>query len=368
MNLPRFSCSALVALLSLPALTAVQAQQTTVPTDPVGYMKISTPLGSDTIISAPLTKAPVFQGVVSSRSGFAITSTGANFGNLASSPHYVQPVSGSQAGMIFDVASNTADTITLVDNGINPTGLDANAQFKVVPYWTLGEIYPASGEGVSFTGSGTSGSSRRTQILFPSVVGTGINRAAASIFFYVTNADPLQAYWRKAGAGATNFNNEPILPDSYFTVRQTTNSSQNANLATTIVGSVNTGAAVVQLDSINGTLNDNYVSLGRPTDITLNNLGLIASGAFTPSPGTSGGARRDQLLVISNSIVGQNKAASTIYYYLTNATTTNWVVAGGGTTDVGNNVIPAATGYIIRKASQNPTGSTFWTNQITIAQ
>ncbi len=360
--------SGLFLLTTLFVVTSQFARATNAATDPVGFMTISTPLGSDTIIGAPLTKAPVFQGVVSSRNGFAITSTGANFGDLASSPHYVQPVSGSQAGMIFDVASNSADTITLVDNGINPTGLDANTQFKVVSYWTLGEIYPASAEGVSFTGSGTSGSSRRTQILFPSLVGSGINRSPASTFFFVTNADPAQAYWRKVGAGAANFNNEPILPDSYFTVRQTTNSAQNVSLATTVVGSVNTGATVVQLDSVNGSQNDNYVSLGRPTDITLNSLGLITSGAFTPSTGTSGGGRRDQLLIISNSVIGQNKSPSTTYYYISNATTTNWVVVGGGTNDVGSDVIPAATGYIIRKASQNATGSTFWTNHISIAQ
>ena len=369
MNNLRSSFAALTA--SLLAAHGLQAQ-TTATTDPVGFMTLPTPLGSDTIIAAPLTKPPVFQGAVSSRSNFVITvSPSPNFSNLAATPHYVQPVTGAQAGYIFDVATNTSNTITLVDNGVTPSGLDPSNTFKVVPYWTLGQIYPAADQNVSFTPSGTSGGNRRTQILFPDLVGTGINRSPGQIYFFATNAadptNPAVSYWRLAGGGTTNFNSKAILPDSYFIVRQTTNAGQTTNLATTIAGNVNTGAMAVQLDAVAGVANDNYVSLGRPTDITLNNLGLISSGAFTPSASTSGGARRDQLLIISNSVIGQNKSPQAIYYYVTNATTNFWALAGGGTTNFGTNVIPAALGYIIRKASNNPTGTTFWTNNITIA-
>ncbi len=364
MNILRPSIYA-IALTSL-ALSSVNAQ-TTATTDPVGFMTVATPIGSDTIIGSPLTKAAVFQGAVTSRDSYTITSAGANLGDLTTMPHYVQATTGSQSGMIFDVASNTATTITLVDNGVAPTGFNASTQFKVIPYWTLGEIYPASGQNVSFTGSGTSGSSRRTQILLPNIAGTGINRSPDAAFFFVTNSDPNQAYWRKVGGAATNFNNQPLLPDSYFIVRNATNSGQSPGLATTVVGSVNTGSIAVPLESTSGAQNDNYVSLGRPVDITLNQLGLIASGAFTPSAGTSGSARRDQLLIFNNASVGQNKSPSAAYYYVSTASTNYWAAVGSGTADVGNTIIPAATGYIIRKASQNPTGTAFWTNTITLA-
>lgn len=367
MNYLRSSFAALTA--SLLAAHGLQAQ-TTATTDPVGFMTIPTPTNNDTIIAAPLTKPPVFQGAVSSRSNFVITvSPSPNFSNLAATPHYVQPVTGSQAGYIFDVLTNDSNSITLVDNGITPTGLDPSNTFKVVPYWTLGEVFPAADQNVSFTPSGTTGPTRRTQVLFPNVTGTGINRSASATYFFVTNAadptNPAVSYWRLVGGGTTNFDSTPILPDSYFTVRNPTNAG--TNLAVTIAGNVNTGATAVLLDAVAGTANDNYVSLGRPTDITLNNLGLISSGAFTPSASTTGPARRDQLLVISNSVSGQNKSASITYYYLTNVTQSNWVAVGGGTNDVGNNLIQAATGYIIRKASNNPTGTSVWTNNITIA-
>jgi uncharacterized protein (TIGR02597 family) len=360
MNLLRTTFAA-VATTAL-AASALQAQ-TISTTDPVGFMTVATPTNNDTIIGAPLTKPPIFQGAVSSRSNFVITvSPSPGFSNLAATPHYVQPVTGAQAGYIFDVATNDSNSITLVNNGITPTGLDPSNSFKVIPYWTIGDIFPAADVNVSFTASPNS-ISRRTQILFPNVTGTGINRAASATYFFLSDTNG--AYWRLVGGGITNFNGAPILPDSYFTVRNPTNSA--ANLQVTIAGNVNTGAMAVELFSTNGTVNDNYVSLGRPTDITLDDLGLLSSGAFTPSPNTI--TRQDQLLILSNSAPGINKGASVTYFYVTNSNPTNqgWRAVGAGSTNVGTNIIQGAIGYTIRKASNNATGTTVWTNNITIA-
>lgn len=357
MNSLRSSLAALAAALL--AAPGVQAQ-TTATTDPVGFMTINLPVGSDTIVAAPLSKAPVFQGAVTSLSGFVVTVTGANFGDLTTSPHYLQAVTGAQAGMIFDIASNTADTITLVNNGVTPTGLSAGTTFKVVPYWTLGTLFPATDQGVSFTPSAsTLGNARRTQILFPSVVGTGINRAAASTFFFVTNSS-----WRSTTNSGVSADSTAILPDSYIIVRNPTNAATGLKL--TVAGSVNTAPMAVQLDRLSTGANDNYVSVSRPTDQTLNDLGLISSGAFTPSASTLGNARKDQLLIFNNASIGINKAASATYYYLTNLTTQGWRSTTDGSTDAGTNVIPAGAGVVIRKATSTNTNSQFWTNTISI--
>lgn len=356
MKLLRFS----LALIAAAGLSA--HAQTTVATDPVGFMTIDLPVGSDTIVAAPLTKAPVFQGAVTSRNGFVLTSTGADFGDLTSLPHYLQVIGGAQNGMIFDISANTTDTLTLTDNGVQPTGLDAGATYKVIPYWTLGQLFPVADQGVSFTPSlNTLTTGRRTQILFPNVTGTGVNRAPAATYFFVTNT-----FWRSTTSATADANNTPILPDSYVIVRNTTNSQSGLKL--TSVGSVNTGAMVVQLDRVSNSANDNYVSLGRPVDITLNNLGLITSGAFTPSINTLTTGRRDQLQVFNNAAIGFNKAPSATYYYLTNSSTQGWRSTATGTNDVGDTVIQAAVGYVIRKATNGTTGSQFWTNQISIAQ
>lgn len=358
--------AAAVAALALSAPVPVLHAQSTATTDPVGFVTVDTPVGSDTIIATPLTKAPVIQSAVDSRNGFTITLGSVFTNDLTGLPHYVQAKDGPQAGMIFDVASNTTNTITLVDNGVEPTGLANGVTLKVIPYWTLGQLYPASDQNVSFQPSGLLGPQRRTQILFPNIMGAGINRSASAVYYFATNAsaplDPSKSFWRVVGS-TNNVDNTPILPDSYYIVRNPVNAM--SGLKTTIVGSVNVNPMVVQLDSTGSTANDNYISLGRPMDIKLNDLGLIESGAFMASASVLGPVRRDQLMVINNEIIGINKSASVIYYYVTGQ---GWRQAGAGNVDVGNDIIKAATGYIIRKASQNPVGSQFWTNHISIAQ
>jgi uncharacterized protein (TIGR02597 family) len=118
--------------------------------------------------------------------------------------------------------------------------------------------------------------------------------------------------------------------------------------------------------------NDNYVSAGRPLDITLDNLGLVNTGnlgasAFTPSAGTTGGARRDQLLVFNNTSLAFNKSASAIYYYLSNNSTQGWRSTSNSTADAGGTIIPAGAALVIRKY-QGAAETKFWTNNITIAQ
>ena len=85
MNYVRSSLLAtVVALATAPGLNA----QTTATTDPVGFMTIDLPVGSDTIVAAPLSKAPVFQGAVTSLNGFVITVANAGLGDLTAAPHY----------------------------------------------------------------------------------------------------------------------------------------------------------------------------------------------------------------------------------------------------------------------------------------
>jgi uncharacterized protein (TIGR02597 family) len=100
---------------------------------------------------------------------------------------------------------------------------------------------------------------------------------------------------------------------------------------------------------------DNSVGLIRASAVTLNNSGLISSGAFLASP--LPGTRTDELLKFDNSIAEKNKTSSAIYYYWSNA----WRRVGAGSTDFGDTpVFTPGTGLIIRKATNEP--SVIWTN------
>lgn len=338
-----------------------QTEVGAVETEPVGFVSISLPVGSDTIVAAPLTRAPVHQGVAAGNSGLQISVADGGLGDFHTTPHYLQPVTGSQAGLIFDVQTNTPDSITVFDNGVAPSGFTNGVQFKVVPYWTLGTLFPPKDQGVSFTPSlNATGIGRRTQILFPDVAGSGINRAPTRTYYFLTNSG-----WRNPATGTNSADNTPILPDSYFIVRNPTNAT--AGLKLTVEGTVHTGPMAVQLDRLATGKNDNYVSLGRATDIPLNELGLISSGAFKPSSSTLPTGRGDELLVFGPEQTGFNKAPIALYYYLSNGTTQAWRSSSTGTNDVGGHILPAGGGYIIRKAAAAPGGSQFWTNNSTIA-
>ncbi|MEI6073380.1 MAG: TIGR02597 family protein [Verrucomicrobiae bacterium] len=335
------------------ALLAQSALGQNATTTPVGVITVDLPKGSDTIIATPLAKAESFRGAVTSRTGFAITvSPSPAWGSFTTTPHYIQAVDGAQAGVFFDVASNTADTITLVDNGLAPTGLDAGTNFKVVEYWTLGTLFPASSANVSFTPS-LSTLVRRTLINFPNVVGTGINRSSSATYFFYGS------YWRNVSTAGVDANNTPILPDSYITVRNPTTAADGLKL--TVTGSVNLDPISIPLDSIAGAPNDNFVSMSRPVDVTLNDLGLISSGAFTASPSTL--IRKDQLLVFNNATIGINKSASATYFY----TGGTWRSTANAGVDAGTTTIPAGSGIIIRKATAASPASAFWKNEIVLA-
>ena len=349
----------------LATVPLLRAQVTnTVASDPVGIFSFTLPSSSDTLISLPLTRPKLYQGVVSSLTNYTVTVSGSpgwSAGDFTTTPCYLQVLSGSMNGMLFDIASNTSNSITLVNNGLAPTGLLPSVMFKVVPYWTLGTLFPPADQGKSFTASSNAlGLNTRTQVLFPNRAGTGINRASILICYF--NAS--NQHWNSVSSGTNNVDATPILPDSYITVR---NPATAASGTLTLMGGVDTGAMAIQLDSLTNTAQDNMVSTGRPVDIALTNLGIL-NGSFTPSASTLGLQTRDQLMSYSNTPGVMNAAATSIYYYLSNSTTQGWRSAATGTNDVGGNLIPAGSAILIRRATNSSAVTLFWTNSISIPQ
>jgi uncharacterized protein (TIGR02597 family) len=362
MNSLRFLLPTIVLL----AVPAAQAQEAAATTEPVGYMSFELPVGSDTRIATPLAKSPVFSGVIASRSGLIVNLNNANLISLTEKPHYLQVIDGPQAGMLFDIASNNASSITLVDNGVEPSGLTEGTLLKVIEYWTVGSLFPAADRGVSFTASaGTTIPARRTQILLPNMTGTGINRSAATTLFF--SNDSAEGFWRSTVSSTVNANDTPLLPDSFFIVRNP--ASASAGLKLTVVGSVLTNPITIQIDRVGGSSNDNYISQARAMDISLRDLGLVDSGAFLPSTGTTVVARRDQLLVFDNAAIGINKSASATYFYVGTAESGTWRSTTAPAVDASDVTIPAGSGIVIRKYGAGlSTGSEFWKNEIALAQ
>jgi uncharacterized protein (TIGR02597 family) len=329
--------------------------QSQVSTPIVGFVKDSLPANSDTIATMQLQRPSEFSGAVSSVSESGSSSTLALGDGAALSVNQFVYVSGSQpksyyvlvtagtlAGSYFSVTSNSSSSVTVDNSGVSLAGVGAVSALEVRPFWTIGTLFPASDANVSFVPSAGSASlSRRTKILLPNNVATGVNKAARGTYFF--RNDTGFGYWVSEGALTTNANDTIIFPDEFVIIRHNT----TASLALTITGSVLEKALTTYAGSSTTVPNDTLVGLPRPTDYKLSDLGLSDSN-FVASTGTSSLARRDQLLVISKTGSGFNRAAAKTYYRFNNS----WYLVGSTTplTDGDPDfVIPTGSAVIMRK-------------------
>ena len=332
----------------------------TVATDPVGFTSKTCLANSDTRVALSFTRPPEFTGAVESASGNIITVGGSPWAAdqfvYASSnqpktyfvligPH---ASSNPNEGRSYLVTDNGTNSLTVDLEGDSIAGVQPGTQIQVIPYFTLGTAFPASDANTSFIPSPTT-TDRRTQILIPNYGGQGINLSTSSTYYFFNGA------WRRFGNSPTENRNDDVLPHSgYFIVRNT-----NAETMLKVAGSVLMKDETTPLFTRTAGRQDNFVSVTRPVDVALNDLGLITSGAFAAS--SSAASRTDELLVFNNAAPGINKSASATYYYLNNG----WRKFGQNpATDFGTDVIPAGNGFVIRKATG--TGATaFWQNSPT---
>lgn len=318
---------------------------------PAGVMQIPLLGNSDSCVSVPFTRANAIVTAVSGVSGNVITVSNVPgwtpnqfvyASGTQSNTYYARFTSGSAEGRIYQITSNDTNTVTVSLGTDTLNNVTAGDGIAIEAYWTLNTVFP-NGTGVNV--SPTLGN-RNTEVLIPDFASVGINLSATKIYFF--NAGT----WKQVGQGTANHNDDILLPNTYFTVRH--NVSTNTILAA--VGNVITSKVAVVIQSSATLQQDNSLGLMRPAPVSLNNSGLVSSGAFSPSP--LPGSRTDELLTFDNSATNRNKSPSSVYYYWNNA----WRQVGAGTNDVGDNqVLGAGSAVIIRKGT-NAAGNVVWTN------
>ena len=346
--------------------TLLSAFSQSVSTPVVGFVKQTLNAGSDTIISPQVLRPSELNAAVSSLSSAAGQATlnlsGASLTanqfvySSGSQPktYLVTVTSGNLTGTYFSVASNTTSSITINLDGLSVTTPDITA-IEVRPCWTLNTLFPASDANVSFTpsASATTGN-RRTTILFPNMTGVGVNRSSSATYFF-NNAVGIQD-WVSTSATSTKAGDTAILPGSYVIHRNS--GGTPVNLTFTHAGGVLASSLTYYIDTSATGQNDNYVSLARPTDYTLAELGLT-DAAFTQSTSRTTGGRRDVLLVISGTGSGLNRSASSTYFKFNN----DWYSTANTAVTTNNAVIPAGSAVVIRKVASDG-NSKIWTNNL----
>jgi uncharacterized protein (TIGR02597 family) len=346
------------------ALAGGQAEAQTGPVSPpFGFLHVTCLANSDTYVSVPFTRLPEFTGTIDSSSSNVLTISGST-GWTANQFVYAQgtqpksyyvilssgTVANPKAGSTYSINSNSSTTLTLNLNGDDISSIPAGSVVTIIPYWTLNTLFPASNAGTEFTASaGSSPRTRATQILFPDFTSAGINLAPPVGYYFYNGA------WRQVGGDPTvDMGDTTIGTEGYIIVR-------NVQTTTTLtaMGSVLVNPLTTPLSTQANGQQDNAGALLRPVGVTLDNLGLITSNAFAASPGSSADTRGDELLVYDNSSAAINKAPTGAYYYYNGA----WRLDGGDpTVDQGGTVIPAGTGFTIRKAQTSNGASAMWEN------
>ncbi len=160
MTMKRSLLLSVAAVSSLLLANGASAQS--VATDPVGFTTTPCPGNSDTYISVPFTRPPEFVGATASATVNTITVSGSpwtanQFVYVAGSqPKTYFVLIGPHAstnpkeGLFFQITANTTNTLTVNAAGDNLSSIVAATQILVIPYHTLGSVFPASDAGVSF--------------------------------------------------------------------------------------------------------------------------------------------------------------------------------------------------------------------------
>jgi uncharacterized protein (TIGR02597 family) len=337
--------AALPASLGLALVASLSVAQTVV-TDPVGFTTTSCLSNSDTLVSLPFTRPPAFNGTIVSVAGGTVTVSGSPswttnqfvYAQGSQPNHYyalIGPasVANPKEGHTFTITANTSSTLTVDTTNDTLTGIPANAQIVIIPYWTPAAVFPASNAGISFTPT-TSPPAYATLLRVPNYSATGINLPYSSEYYFYGGS------WQRispAGVG----DDDPLLPDGYFVVR---NANGALTLPLTNLGGVLLKKISVQLATAASPGQDNPLGIVRPLNVALNATGLSsAMGAD------------DQLLLYDNTQTAFDKTPSATYFY-----DTHWRLTGDATlADRGSDLIPQGAGFIVRKIGGTPV---FWTN------
>jgi uncharacterized protein (TIGR02597 family) len=315
-----------------------------------GFQRLLLRGNSDTALSIPFLRPAADRGTVISTAGNRIQVRGTApwtpnqwvyDGEMQTNTCFLLICSGASEGKSYTITGNGADSLT-VDNQDNPSlWLNAGDQVAIVPYWTLGTIFPG-GRGVH---ASSSPFIRASEVRVPDIGGAGINLSVAATYYFRSGA------WRRVGQDAAVKDHDVVRSDMFIWVRH--------NIATdtqvTTLGNAVGSKWAVPIIRVAGGKQDNILALPRPASVSLNASGLIESGAFRPSPGPFN--RIDELFIFDNTTVAKNKSPAGTYYYWNGL----WRKIGSDSADAGGDpVFHPGTGVIIRSGASASSG--LWLN------
>lgn len=355
------------ALFALTTMTLCSKAEVTAP---VGYVELTISAEADTPFTIPMNRPKEYAGMPSA-AVTANTITIANNDLTASAfdegvqhkRYYVLFTSGTLTGRSFDIVTNTANSITVAQDGIDDLEsilADPNARdsFDVRPHWTLGTLFP-NGENIPKT---TNFSAPQGSVLFRPVIDT-VNVSPDVTYLYFDNADDSFDGWYLTTNPAAGIQDDVVLDNqTSYQLRNITTQVYKPK----IVGDVPVTNFTNSLRSHVVKI-DNYKSVSFPTELSLAESNLVESGKFqkTTDFTTRDG---DTLLAYTYPTTSFNPSASISYVYFdaSDDSFDGWYLTndpGAGKQD-DLKVFQPGRAYIIRTVERTEEDKSHWTTPI----
>lgn len=281
----------------------------------------------------PVARGPVSGSPVTNAIPVPATLTPGQFNRTADGfpTHFIEIVSGPNAGLFDDVVGNSSSTIyTAFDN----SGLIASGQkFKVYPHWTFGKTFGPNNE-AGFLGAQLPGSADNIQVWNP-------NTQGYATYYYKTTGIGGTG-WRSTASGTINASNAVLYVDQGIAVVRRT----SGDVTTKLVGAVKLGQTISPIVSNGVTFVGNIYAAGQP----LATGGLYTGNASTGLLGAQLPGNADNVQIWNPN----NQGYVTYYYKTTGIGGTGWRSTASGTIDAGTNTIPVGASAAIVRRAGNP--------------
>jgi len=338
MNIPQKTLSLLsvASLLSFSSLSAVE-------TDPVGYVTTTSANGSDSFIGLSLSESVALASSASDVTG-SVVSTGSTLVEDAyNNTHYLLFTTGAQEGQWYEISDTTTSSVDLGED-VAALGATASDEFKIIKFWTLGELLPStSGFAVS-----TNPFLPVAEVLTNNLSAAGINLSSAAAYFYHDGSSPILGFaagWYQSGTLIAS-NSVALSPETYFTVRNMSGSDFDIVVA----GAVPVDVVGTTVSSQTST-QDNQLVNPYPSGLALDSSGLTAVVGASSNPFLPG----DEVILFASTGTTINRSSVATYFYHDGSSPILGFTAGwyqSGTLAASGSVeIPAGGSFWIRKAA-----------------
>ena len=242
-------------------------------TDPVGVITYTANAQSDSRIGSSMLRATSAAGVISSVSGANVT-VSFDLPDVTTEAHFIWINSGALEGEWYGITSSTTSTLTVAED-LQAEGLQTGDSFSILPFWTLGTLFP-NGGGVP-PSTDIFNPSARIFLYDPNEAGTNLS-PNESHFYHDGSSGFLPAGWYNTNSFESS-DNVVVNPETYMTLRNSTGNAAELKF----FGSVPVKIFANTILSSSAETQDNLVNNPYPADMTFANSDLVSSGAVEPS-------------------------------------------------------------------------------------